>query len=109
MQTSRTLSADWTQVLARVQNALAQAVVQLQEREQALTAMAPQPLAAMPLNFSGYEKHLTAFAACPEQAEQNLAQLDIELKDGEDAMRQWLAQAETARRNLATWVGRTIG
>ena len=103
MQTSRTLSADWTRVLARVETALAQAVARLQSREQVLAA-GTTPQITTALDFARFEDHLGAFGACPGRAEQRLAQLDVALSEGEDAMRQWLARAEATRRRLAAWV-----
>ncbi|HYV37710.1 MAG TPA: hypothetical protein VE988_18645 [Gemmataceae bacterium] len=106
MQTPRTLPADWEKVLARVEQALGEAVTRLQEREQEW--MAPAPLAAAPqaLDFSKFEQRLALFAKAPQQADQRTAELDTALRDGEDNLRQWLARAEAARRQLAAWAGR---
>jgi len=109
MQTSRTLSADWTRVLARVETALTQAVAQLEGRKQVLAAATPALQTPQALDFARFEERLAGFAACPRRAEQHLARLDIALHDGEDALRQWLARAEATRRKLAAWVGRAIG
>jgi hypothetical protein len=105
MQTSRTLSADWTQVLARVEAALAQAVARLQDRGKDLAGAAQLIQPPRPLNFGKFEERLAAFAACPAQAEQRLVQIDAALRDEEDALRRWLTRAEAARRRLANCVG----
>jgi hypothetical protein len=109
MQTSRTLSADWTRVLARVETALAQAVVRLEAREQALTAKMPLPQMTTALDFAKFDERQGAFAACPGRAEQRLAQVDGALGSAEDALRQWLARAEGTRKKLADWVVRGGG
>jgi hypothetical protein len=105
MQTSQTLSADWTRVLARVETALAQAVARLESREKVLPIATQLPQIATPLDFAKFEDRLGAFAACPGRAEQRLAQIDGALAEGEEAMRKWLSRADATRRKLATWLG----
>jgi hypothetical protein len=107
MKKSNSLSADWTQVLAHVETALAKAVDHLAEREQSLASS--QRLQIHPsLDFSKFEERMARFSAFPQPAEQRLAQLDAELAQGEDALRKWLGRAETTRKSLAAWVGRAI-
>jgi hypothetical protein len=103
MQTSQTLSADWTRVLASVEKALTEAVARLANREKGLL-VATQPLpTSKPLDFAKFEDRLAAFAECPGRAEQRLEQIDGALRDGEEALRQWLSRAEAVRRKLAAW------
>jgi hypothetical protein len=104
MQTSQSLSADWTRVLARVETALAEAVARLQSREKVLPAAVQLPPTAMALDFARFEDRLAAFAAGPKHAEQRLAQIDGALAEGEEAMRKWLSRADATRRKLAAWL-----
>jgi hypothetical protein len=88
---------DWPSVLAHVEQALAQAVVEIQEREQVLldtAAKEPTPL----LKGQRFQEHRAALDTCPQRAEQRLAELLESLREGEDALRQWLTRAETLRR-----------
>jgi hypothetical protein len=102
-------ASDWPRVLARVEQALAQAVAQIQEREQALAdAVGEVPRAPM-LDFRRFQERRDALDACPERARQHLVELEAALCAGEEALRQWLARAETLRRQLATGVGRAVG
>jgi hypothetical protein len=90
---------DWPRVLAHVEQALAQAVVEIQEREQALLDTAgkePTPL----LDGRRFQEHRAVLDTCPQRAEQRLAELLESLREGEEALRQWLARAETLRRRL---------
>jgi hypothetical protein len=109
MQTPRKLPADWTDVLARVEQALGLAIANIESREKAL-ADSPQfaPI-AKPLNFTRFDERLAALAACQLPADEQLAQLDADLGAGELAARQWLSHAEASRKQLAAWVGRAVG
>ena len=107
MPTATTLSADWTQVLARVEQALARAVVQIEAREKALAI--GELAAPKAPDFGPLEAKTASLAEAPRRIAERLGQLDGELRHGEEALRQWLAQAETARRQLAAWVGRAVG
>jgi hypothetical protein len=109
MSTSQPSSTERTQVLARVEQALAQVLAQIQERERALAQPAVPPQVAPTLDFSRFEATLTALAACPARAAQRLQRLGSDLAEGETALRQWLQRAESTRRQLATGVGRAVG
>ena len=97
------------QVVARVEQALANAVARLEERELALTQQATIPKTDISLDFSKFEKHLSELANCTKPTSQQFDQIDASLRDGEDALRKWLAGAETIRRKLASGAGRAIG
>jgi hypothetical protein len=106
----RNPSADWTSVLARVEQALNQAVAKIHEREQALAeAAAVWPGPPNAPNFANLEERSIALLECPRRAEQTLVQVDAALRDSEEALREWLTRAEATRRHLATWVGRAVG
>jgi chromosome segregation ATPase len=109
MQNSRNMSADWNQVLDQVEHALENAVQRLQEREQALAQSASAAATLQSLDFAQFEDRLAAFAGQPREVEQQLAELDASLGEGEEKLRRWLAQSDATRRRLAAWVGRAVG
>ncbi|MBV9123171.1 MAG: hypothetical protein JO112_07430 [Planctomycetes bacterium] len=95
--------ADWIQVLAKLQQALAQAVVETDQRQQALEAA----LAAVTLEPEEEEKDRRILAQVEErflqfhsgvhQAEESAAAADAAMRASEQATREWLAAAETLR------------
>ncbi len=108
MQSSGATSTDWSEVLARVETALNAAVAQIAAREQALAQTAPALDLPAP-DWGCFEQKHATLAAVPGRAEAAIERLDADLSAGEDALRQWLARSEAARRQLAAWVGRAVG
>jgi DNA-binding FadR family transcriptional regulator len=101
MSQSRPATAgNWPHVLAHVEEALAKAVAKIQEREYALAASAGNVSSAQLVDFRRFHERRIALEACPKRAQEHLAELEALLRDGEQALRQWLGQAETLRRQL---------
>jgi hypothetical protein len=96
------------EVLQRVEQALAQALAKTDERAGALAAAVPPAGARLP-DFDGFQSRLAELASCPEKVAAGFGELDRELQQCEDALRQWLARAEATRRQLAGGVGRAVG
>jgi hypothetical protein len=86
--------------LSHVEEGLAKAVAKIQEREKALAAGAGNASGVALLDFQRFHERRIALEACPRRAQEHLAELDALLCDGEEALRQWLGQAETLRRKL---------
>jgi hypothetical protein len=101
MSAKPTTAGDWPQVLTQVEQALAQAVAQIHQREQALleTVTYAQPRA---FDWQRFHQQRTALDAGPQRAEQRVTELLGSLGAGEEVLRQWLARAETLRRRLTT-------
>jgi hypothetical protein len=93
-------AGDWQRVLTHVEQALVQAVEIIQLREQSLTAVGSAPHLPQ-LDWQRLQERQDALQACPRLAGQHLAELETSLREGEEALRQWLARAETLRRQLA--------
>jgi hypothetical protein len=109
MQTNKSLTRHWTEVLACVEQALAEAVAKVQKRDQALANAAAVPVQQRAPDFGAFEAKAADLASCPQRAEQGVMQQDVSLGECEEELRQWLARSEAVRRQLATWVGRAIG
>lgn len=104
MTVSRTSAPDWPGTLRQVEQALAGAIAQMQAREAALTAgEAPR---AMLLDLKRFFQFQETLDGSPQRAGERLAALDASLRDGEDALRQWLGRAESLRRQLAAGLAR---
>jgi hypothetical protein len=109
-ETHPVLPADWTDVLGRVQQTLEQARAEAEARAEALAA--PPAADGEPPWRRGLgqaRQGVDGLAACADRAARDVAEVDAVLAAGEDALRQWLAASEAARRKLAEWVGRAIG
>src|SRR4051794_16604212 len=89
-------AGDWPQVLGQVEEALVTALTQLQQREQALAAVAVPP--APVLDFQRFQDCRAALDACPLRAAERLAEWGDALRDGEEALRRWLAQTAALRQ-----------
>jgi len=109
MQSSSSMPSDRARVVARVEQALALAVIRLEEREKALSQHATAPQLSIRPDFARFEQRLNLLANCPQPAGQQLTDIDVSLRDGEEALRNWLARAETTRRKLASGEGRAVG
>jgi hypothetical protein len=93
-----TTAGDWPQVLNHVEQALARAVAKIQQREQALAnAVLQEP---PPPDYQRFQDHLDGLNSYPERAEKRLAELDVDLRESEDVLRQWLARAEAFRQQM---------
>ena len=101
------MSSDWTAVLSRVEEALARAIGQIEAREQALGA-AELPAPRGP-EFAALDSKAAALADAPGRITARIEPIDAELRQGEEALRRWLADAEAVRQRLAAWVGRAVG
>jgi hypothetical protein len=103
----------WSEVLARVQQAVLQAVAATAEREQKLAALPPVPLAAgsaaRQQALDQLQARFQALEACAAGAQGRVAAVDAALAEGEAALRQWLTATGAARGKLAEWVGRAVG
>jgi hypothetical protein len=93
-------AGDWPQVLTKVEKALAQAVALIQEREQALASTVNLALSKPLLDFKRLEERQEALLGVRQRADQPLAALDTSLREGEEALREWLARAEKLRRQM---------
>jgi hypothetical protein len=93
-------AADWPRVLAHVEQALAEALAKIQQRESALALAAANAPAAVTLDFQRFQEPQVALEGYPKRAQEHLVALDGTLREGEEALRQWLVQAEAVRRQL---------
>ena len=100
---SPTLPARWADILDSVLQTLAQAEAEAARSAQGLDAVPAHPPS------SDWERHLAELTgqaqrlhACTADADLAAGAMEATLEAGETALRQWLAQAEAIRRNLAT-------
>jgi hypothetical protein len=105
------LPADWTEILKRVQETLAQADAAAAQRVAALeqTAQAAQQAPAWRDTLEQTQARLDALSAYTDRASRLIGEADVALGAGEDMMRGWLEASEAARRKLAAWVNGAIG
>jgi len=100
----RVLPNDWTEVIEKVQEVLTQAQSEAAEREQALAGNMPgipstEKAAAWKQGFEQFDERLRLFQARVQQADEDAADAELALADGEKALEHWLARAtEIARR-----------
>ncbi len=102
----------WTNVLDKVQQHLTQALASVAAREQGLTAAGTedQPVQSMVMqDVAGLAERFANLEALAPRAQQALTELDQRLSQGEEEIRQFLANVEASRRRLADWAGRAIG
>ena len=97
----RSLTANWTEVLAHVEQVLAEAITEIDQRDAALAAVLATPAAPV-FGFDLLAERAAKLTA-GRAAQTRVAELDAALQECEDALRQWLRRAEATRRKLATW------
>jgi hypothetical protein len=102
----RALPNDWTEVIAKVQEVLTQTESAAAEREQGLAGNTPAipstpKAAAWKHGFEQFEEHLGLFEAGVQQAEDDAADAELALADGEKALAHWLARATEITRRVA--------
>jgi hypothetical protein len=95
--------ADWIQVLEKLQQALAQAVVETDQRQQALEAALPAATLEPEEEendrriLAQVEERFLQFHSRVHQAEESVAATDAALRASEQATREWLGAAEALR------------
>jgi hypothetical protein len=102
------VTARWTEVLAHVEQALAESVAKIDQRARDLANALPGASVPLP-DFDQIATTIGKLDSCSAGVGQGVAQLDTALQEPEEGLRQWLLRAEAARRQLATWAGRAIG
>jgi hypothetical protein len=100
------LPPTWTQVLAAMQQALAQALAA--SPEPAAPAARPPDEPPWQAALERLDHHLGQLDAGSRRATQGAADLDAELADGADLLRQWLAAATANRQALAEGADRKV-
>jgi hypothetical protein len=99
------LPPDWTHVLETIQSALAQALTETSEREQALAQGFPagEPSPASPAAELGedFGQGIHRFQSCYLEAERQAAAVAAGLQADQEAIQQWLAAAIALRQRLA--------
>lgn len=105
------IPAGWDNVLEKVQQHLNRSLAELTEREQRLGATAtdaPAQAAIVQEVVSLQERFATLESLAP-RTQQALTELDQELAQREEEVRQFLSRLEDSRGRLADWAGRAIG
>ena len=102
----RVLPNDWTEVIEKVQEVLTQAQSEAAEREQALAGNMPgipstEKAAAWKQGFEQFDERLRLFQARVQQADEDAADAELALTDGEKALEHWLARATEIARRVA--------
>ena len=102
----RVLPNDWTEVIEKVQEVLTQAQSEAAEREQALAGNMPgipstEKAAAWKQGFEQFDERLRLFQARVQQADEDAADAELALADGEKALEHWLARATEITRRVA--------
>jgi len=102
----RVLPNDWTEVIEKVQEVLTQAQSEAAEREQALAGNTPgipstEKAAAWKQGFEQFDERLRLFQARVQQADEDAADGELALADGEKALEHWLARATEITRRVA--------
>ncbi len=87
----RVLANDWTEVIEKVQEVLTQAQSEAAEREQALAGNMPgipstEKAAAWKQGFEQFDERLRLFQARVQQADEDAADAELALTDGEKAL-----------------------
>jgi hypothetical protein len=107
MSIQRNLSADWARVLSQVEQALAQAVARIEQRDAETSATLTVPTMA-PLNFEQLAAAVERLRNCPARVAQSVAKHDGELQGQETALRELLDRCGATRRQLAAWMGGAV-
>src|SRR5438094_2734 len=102
----RVLPKDWTEVIEKVQEVLTQARSEAAEREQALAGNMPgipstEKAAAWKQGFEQFDERLRLFQARVQQADEDAADAELALTDGEKVLEHWLARATEITRRVA--------
>jgi len=101
----RVLPNDWMEVIEKVQEVLTQAQSEAAEREQALAGNMPgipstEKAAAWKQGFEQFDERLRLFQARVQQADEDAADGELALADGEKALEHWLARATEITRRV---------
>jgi uncharacterized coiled-coil protein SlyX len=103
------LPADWTQVLARIEASLADALAQATAREAALgSAAAPPEPSGMAAVLPRLEERMAAIEQCVAQAEDTVAEADAALAEAASGLDQWRTQAGQVGQALVEWTTRAV-
>jgi len=96
------LPACWTDILASVQQTLAQAEAAAERSAAQLAQGDPAPAAAPPwvAQLTALDEPFRRLAACSAGADLLAAEVGAALQASEDALRQWLAQVRPAGRTV---------
>ena len=102
----RVLPADWTEAVGKVQEVLTQAENEAGEREKSLANFAPavesgEKAVAWKHGLGQFQERLQLFQAKIQQAEEDAAEAELALSDGEKTLEHWLARANDITRRAA--------
>jgi len=100
------LSAAWGQVLEHVELALKQAEAQAIERERTLPGLEAKVEMHEALwqgCLAGMQARTQALQNGMQQIEQKVQGVDIDLQEGEEALKHWLGAMESLAQDLAKW------
>jgi hypothetical protein len=93
-----------------MEQALEQAAAHAVQRADALPAASPSTSApSWQGSLEQARARLDGLTGQVAQAAEQVAAVDTALGAGEDALRNWLAASEAARRKLANWTSRAVG
>jgi len=104
----RALPKDWTEVIEKVQEVLTQTQSEAAAREQGLAENMPaiphpEKAAYWKQGFEQFDERLSLFQARVQQVEDDAADAELALADGEKALEHWLARAnEITQRVVKT-------
>jgi hypothetical protein len=101
------LPANWTAVLAGIEQALQQAVAQTTEGERSLPPAAPTEPARSPY-LERFEQHLAQLTARARKAEEETAAADAAFADGAARTSRWLEEVRAVAGRLASAAARAI-
>jgi hypothetical protein len=106
------LPAAWTSVLERIQRALEQTIAAVGARQQALDREADGATAegasASQRLLEQLQAHNQDHAGHPQQATEQIEQVEAALGSTEEALKRWLSAAGQAAQRLADPTGRRV-
>ncbi len=105
------LPPGWSAVLDKVRQHLAQTLTDLEAREQIWPPSSPadDPSSDGIADLVSKKDYLQNLEGLAFRAEQALAEIDQQLAQEEETLRQYLAASEASRQRLADWAGCAVG
>lgn len=101
----------WRQVLAEVEETIAEGMGVAQQREEMLEDWILQQNQGQDQQrwlqgLDDFQERMQNLQQLAHKAEHAVVEVDNALKEGEDALRDWLQKSESTRSSLATWLER---
>jgi DNA repair exonuclease SbcCD ATPase subunit len=99
----------WVEAIPGIENALAQALDAVQKREEALASLGPVPDASWLERLSESRRLIAMLETRSDAAAPVLAEMDAELRRGEEELRGYIQALGELRQKLEEWAGRAVG